>query len=143
MNIARARHILTVAATTRHLALVREFIARYARSYGLSQDTIQNIRLAVDEAFTNIVKHAYGGDEHKNITVEVGLENGAFRVALIDLGRPFNPATYREPDIPGRIQNGKRGGVGIYLIRQLMDSVDYQRSGDRNIIILRKQLPEA
>ncbi len=135
-----AKHILRVSATTRHLSEVRDFVARHARKFGFSESDVEDIRLAVDEAYTNVVKHAYHNDTNQVVQIELGGNNYEFWISLIDDGDSFDPKTYHEPNIQQSIHNGKRGGVGVYLIRQLMDMVEYRKSDGQNEIRMRKTL---
>ena len=132
--------ILTVSASTEHLVTVRDFVATNARKHGFSEKEVDEIRLAVDEAFTNIIKHAYDFDKNKLISLKTGSENDSFWISISDEGRPYDPGTYTEPNIAERIKQGKRGGVGVYLIKKLMDKVEYSTIGSVNQIRLIKHL---
>ena len=135
-----AKHIITVSATTRHLSEIRDFVARHARKFGFSESEVGDIRLAVDEAYTNVVKHAYHNDTTQVVQIELSGDDHEFCVSLIDSGESFDPKSYHEPDIRKSIHNGKRGGVGVYLIRQLMDAVEYRKNDVHNEIRMRKTL---
>jgi serine/threonine-protein kinase RsbW len=131
---------LSVEASTEHLAEVRDFVAAHAEQRGLSQKEISEIRLAVDEAYTNIIKHAYKGDGQKQVNIEIGSDASRLWISLIDEGKSFDPSTYSEPDLLKRIKEKKRGGMGVYLIRKLMDQVQYNRKGQKNEIRMVKNL---
>lgn len=133
-------NILVVSASTEHLSSVRSFVAESARKHGFQEKEIDEIKLAVDEAFTNIIKHAYNFDNQKKVSLKTGSENENFWVSIHDEGKPYDPGTYKEPNIAERIKEGKRGGAGIYLIKKLMDKVEYSTSGRVNQIRLIKHL---
>lgn len=133
-------HTLSVKASTEHLAEVRDFVAEHAQNIGLSQKEISEIRLAVDEAYTNIIKHAYKNSPSETVEIEIGSDNSQLWITLIDEGKSFDPETYSEPDIIQRIKDKKRGGMGVYLIRKLMDQVQYNRKGQSNEIRMVKNL---
>lgn len=133
-------HTLSVSASTEHLAEVRDFVAAHARNLGLSQKDVSEIRLAVDEAYTNIIKHAYKNDPEEQVNIEIGSDQSKLWISLMDHGSSFDPATYSEPDLLKRIKAKKRGGMGVYLIRKLMDQVQYNRKGDINEIRMVKKL---
>ncbi|TNE74422.1 ATP-binding protein [bacterium] len=137
---SKSDNILTVSASTENLADVRNFVAESARTHGLSEKDIDEIRLAVDEAFTNIVKHAYNYDKAQNVSLKTGVENASFWISICDQGKPYDPTSYTEPNIAERIKQGKRGGVGVYLIKKLMDKVEYKSIGSTNQIRLIKHL---
>lgn len=135
-----SENILTVSASTENLAKVRAFVAENALVHGFSQKEVDEIRLAVDEAFTNIIKHAYNFDNEKKVSLKTGSEEAAFWISICDEGKPYDPTSYKEPNIAERIKEGKRGGVGVYLIKKLMDKVEYSSIGSINQIRLIKHL---
>ncbi|MDR9415378.1 MAG: ATP-binding protein [Gracilimonas sp.] len=131
---------LTVEASTEHLAKVRNFVAAHAEQIGLDQKDVSEIRLAVDEAYTNIIKHAYKNDAKMNVNIEIGSNGEQLWISLMDEGKSFDPSSYNEPDLMQRIKEKKRGGMGVYLIRKLMDQVQYNRTGHTNEIRMVKKL---
>jgi serine/threonine-protein kinase RsbW len=131
---------LSVEASTKHLAEVRDFVAAHAQNIGLSQKDISEIRLAVDEAYTNIIKHAYKNTPKEKVNIEIGSDSNHLWITLIDKGKSFDPSSYSEPDLMKRIKEKKRGGMGVYLIRKLMDQVQYNRKGHTNEIRMVKNL---
>lgn len=131
---------LSVEASTEHLAKVRDFVAAHAEKIGLSQKDISEIRLAVDEAYTNIIKHAYKDSMEKKVKIKIGSDTDRLWISLMDEGKSFDPSTYSEPDLIKRIKEKKRGGMGVYLIRKLMDQVQYSRKGQTNEIRMVKNL---
>lgn len=130
---------MSVEASTKHLAKVRNFVAKYAAEYGFKKQDVADIRLAVDEAYTNIIKHSYKYDDQKSVEIELGYENDEFWVSLLDTGEAFDPSTYTQPDLRRQIKNKKRGGVGVYLIKKLMDDVKYLNEGSTNEIRMTKK----
>lgn len=131
---------LTVEASTEHLAEVRNFVAAHAKQIGLDQKDVSEIRLAVDEAYTNIIKHAYNNNTSMKVNIEIGSDGDQLWISLMDEGESFDPSTYHEPDLMQRIKEKKRGGMGVYLIRKLMDHVQYNRKGKTNEIRMVKNL---
>lgn len=133
------RHSITVSASTSQIADVRNFVAHHAETYGFSQEDVHDIKLAVDEAYTNVIKHAYNFDATKNVQVKILTKGNEFTISLADEGTAFDPSSYKEPDIPQRIMLRKRGGVGVYLIHKLMDRVEYRNDGVQNEILMSKK----
>jgi serine/threonine-protein kinase RsbW len=131
---------LVVNASTRRLAEVRQFVADKAMHFGFDEKQISDIRLAVDEACTNIIKHAYKYDESQNVEIRLKLLNNKLCVSLTDTGNAFDPNKYSKPDIREQMKSKKRGGVGVYLIRKLMDDVEYLKMDDHNMIRMYKNL---
>lgn len=131
---------MDVAASTGNLQSVRDFVANHARNHGFSGQDTEEIRLAVDEAMTNIIKHAYGYDESKKIYISVGSDDDTFWVAIQDTGHAFDISTYTTPDVPERVKQRQKGGVGVYLIKRLMDKVEYSTRNEHNEIKMIKKL---
>lgn len=135
----RKKHILTVSASTEYLSNVRDFVATHARHFGFRKEDIEDIRLAVDEAFTNVVKHAYQNDSSQKVYIRIGSSGNEFWISITDHGKSFDPSTYKEPDLRESIREHRRGGVGVYLIKKLMDKVEYHSSGSANEILMKKK----
>ncbi len=136
----KQEHNILVNASTEQIAEVRNFVAMHAANVGFTPEDVDDIRLAVDEAYTNVIKHAYNYDPSKKVTIKVGFNGSEFLITIADEGRSFNPDTYSEPNIRERIMLRKRGGVGVYLIHRLMDHVEYRKSGIMNEIVMSKKL---
>lgn len=129
---------LTVNASTKNLAEVRNFVATYAKNEGFTNQQINETRLAVDEAFTNIIKHAYENDENQPVNVDLQFDDEKLCVIISDFGKSFNIDSYKIPDVREQIKEKKRGGMGVYLIQNLMDDVSYRNQKSKNEIIMCK-----
>ena len=102
-----------------------------------------NIVLAVDEACTNIIKHAYEYAADKEIEISILQNNRSFEIRIYDNGRTFDPSTLRPPDLKEHIGHLRRGGLGVYLMKRLMDKVEYNfYPGKRNEVRLTKYLSD-
>ncbi|MCU0452065.1 MAG: ATP-binding protein [Bacteroidetes bacterium] len=115
----------TVRSSTDHLREVRHFVEAAARQFGFVDEDVSNIVLAVDEACTNIIKHAYGGSSTGEIRVTVIREGTSFEVQIHDQGRPFDPESIHPPNLKQHLSEYRRGGLGVYLMRRLMDQVEF------------------
>ena len=106
------------------LAAIREFVTQVGQTLGFDGQALYDLQLAVDEACTNVIEHAYGdqGGEIR-ITVEA-IENGV-RVVIQDWGRPFDPTAIGIPDVCAPLEERRLGGLGLFLMRQVMDEVDF------------------
>jgi serine/threonine-protein kinase RsbW len=130
---------ISVPASTAYISAVRDFVGLYANQFGFNDREVDEIRLAVDEAYTNVIKHAYQYDENQRVLISIGAVSDEFWISITDQGKAFNPELYSEPDIKERIRLKKRGGVGVYLIRKLMDAVEYSNMGGTNEIRMTKR----
>jgi serine/threonine-protein kinase RsbW len=133
---------IQVESRTERLITVRDFVSEAARSFGFGDEDISKIALAVDEACTNIIKHAYRSDPTKIIQVKVRAGNGTFEVAIQDEGIRFNPTQVQPPDMREYLTHFRRGGLGVHLMKSLMDKVEYSIDpGKANEVRLTKYLP--
>lgn len=133
-----ATYRIKIPASTENLSEVREFVSKHARDHGFSNQNISDIKLAVDEACTNIIKHAYKFDKSKVVTIELEFEHQQVIVMLTDQGVGFNPNSYEKPNLPEQIKKKKRGGMGIHLMKNLMDKVTYENINGKNILYMSK-----
>lgn len=132
---------LHIDSKTEELVAVREFVSGAAREFGFQDEDVSKIALAVDEACTNIIKHAYKFDPTKHISVSIRHRNGAFVIVIVDTGKAFDPQGVRTPDMQEYLTHYRRGGLGVHLMRSLMDKVEYDISpGKQNEVRLTKYL---
>lgn len=127
-----------VRATTKNLSVIRDFVSDHAESHGFSPNHIADIRLAVDEACTNIIKHAYKNDASKELNIQIEVDEQKLIVTIMDKGEGFDVRTYQKPNIRKQIKEKRRGGMGVHLMLQLMDEVTYQVKNDQNILSMCK-----
>ena len=116
---------LKVKSKTENLSLIRDFVSSAATEINIPKDIIENIILAVDEACTNIIKHAYKSSPEGEITVSIKPSNSKFEIKILDHGLTFKPETIPEPDLQKYYRQRRVGGLGIYLMKTLMDEVNY------------------
>lgn len=132
---------LTIKSKTSYLNKVRDFISGEARNFGFSDEEVNKITLAVDEACTNIIKHAYQYAGNHPIHLRLKARNNTFEIMIEDRGLPFEPESIKMPDMKEHIKSYKRGGFGMYLMKSLMDKVEYKiQPGIKNKVILTKYL---
>ncbi len=123
-----------INASTQNLSDVREFVSRHAEKHGFTSRQVADVQLAVDEACTNIIKHAYNYDASKELSIELEFDDEKMNVTLTDQGIGFDVERYKKPDLKKQIARKKRGGMGVYLIRNLMDEVNYYAESRENVL---------
>ncbi len=131
---------LTIESKTERLIEVRDFVSAAAREFGFGDEDVSRIALAIDEACTNIIKHAYAFDSTKTIGILITGNRKAFEVLITDHGKQFNPDDIPSPDMKVYLSQFRRGGLGVYLMRSLMDKVEYKIRPDKNEVRLVKFL---
>lgn len=114
-----------------YLHRIRDFITGIALEVGIEQQEIDKIELAVDEACTNVIEHGYDpGDPKKEITIRMEINTSKLVLTVIDHARPFNILHYNPREVNDLKAEGRDGGLGIRLIKQIMDAIDYRTTGD-------------
>lgn len=136
--MARSVHTLSIPSSTRYLEDARRFVETYARQADLTSDTVEHFKIAVDEACTNVIKHSYRGDASHQIDIAVIIDSDYFTVRIRDEGVPFQPELYKEPDIFELAKRRRAGGLGVHMMRRLMDRVEYRQRGTINEVNLTK-----
>jgi serine/threonine-protein kinase RsbW len=116
---------LTVPATLESLAQISAFVNEASQRAGLDVHTAWQVELAVDEAATNIIQHGYDPDRPGIIELTWRIEDGRLVITLRDYGRRFNPDDVPPPDVSSPLEERQPGGLGLYLMNQLMDQVRF------------------
>ena len=132
---------LRVQSRTENLSDIRDFVSLNALNAGIPEATIEKIILAVDEACTNIIKHAYKHSPEGEIIIKVEYDKEKFYVTIIDYGISFDPGKIPLPDLQKYYREHRVGGLGMYLMKSLMDDVTYTSvPGKFNQVLLSKKI---
>ena len=135
---------ITFIAKFENLDEIREFVGEKARQVGFSDKEIYSIQLAADEASTNIIEYAYAGVENGEIEIDCNTSDGGLEIVLRDKGKPFDPSNVPEPNVKGDLSERKIGGLGIYLMRKLMDEVSYETLAEGgNVLTMVKRVGDS
>ena len=117
---------LTVPGRFEYLAQIADFIEVTARDAGWSDDDIYRVQMAVDEACSNIIEHAYGPDRQGDIKLSCRVQaERDLVISIHDAGRPFDPTLVPEPPRGSDWENLPEGGLGLYFMRRLMDQMTF------------------
>lgn len=117
------------------LANIRQFVSDAALAAGLNEKDTQAVEQAVDEACSNIIEHAYGGENQGEILCTCCPIDGGIKISLQDFGKPFNPEDVPEPDLSKGLMEVQIGGLGLYFIRRLMDDIQFEFTSNRGNIL--------
>lgn len=115
-------------------------IEQFGRAIGMPAPWIAKVNIAMEELFTNIVTYAYRDQAEHQIAMNFSFRAPFITIRIEDDGIPFNPANAKPPDTLCPLEKRAIGGLGIHLCKKLMDDLSYERSGNKNIVILRKQI---
>lgn len=125
----------TFEANLTAIPSMMEFVSATAATFGVHPKRIMHLELAVEEATANICSYAYEIPPGE-VTIKISREIEMFRIELIDSGVPFDPMAMETPDIKAELENRQVGGLGVFLIRRMLDDVHYSRSGTQNVLSL-------
>lgn len=116
---------ILVESISSNLEKIRKFVTDLAIKAGFDQDSVENIELAVDECTSNVVRHAYQGENAFSFEILVEYDDKKFMVTVTDTGKGFDPNSIDKPDLKEYLAKFKVGGLGIHLMNKLMDQVEY------------------
>lgn len=143
LEAKRRLYRLEVEAKDLELLAIKDFVQRVCDAAGCSPKEISNIKLAIDEACSNIIRHAYKDKSDGKISLEMGIGFADLRIKIIDYGKPFDFRSVKDPDLNHYVDIGKKGGLGIWLIKKVMHRVQYKAYPDHNELILHRRLSKA
>ena len=132
------REIIEINAELENIGFVRQSLGKLQEKYKLSRNLIYKVQLAVEEAITNIIRHGYEGKQKGRIRLEVSVHHFSLRVIVIDRGREFDLRRVGKPDLHQYVRVGKIGGLGIMMIKNLIDYIDYRITDRGNELYLIK-----
>ena len=119
---------------------MREFVRQAASDAGLDAKQIYAVQLATDEACSNIIEHAYEGRVNEQIEITCNVQDDGLIIILHDHGKTFNPDAVGEPNLTTNLSNRHLGGLGVYMIRRLMDEIHFESSPESgNILTMLKR----
>ena len=116
------------------------FVEEVCQDVGFDEQTTMSIKVAVEEAVVNVMKYAYPPGQQRDVTIEAASNDVRLKFTIIDCGMPFDPTVQSEVDTTLSAQERKIGGLGIHIIRQNMDSINYERIDNLNVLTLRKKI---
>ena len=121
-----------------------ERLNRIVRQFGdlheLPGRTLYSVNLALDEVVTNIVLHGFDDAAGQEFEARLVVKEGLIVAEVEDGGRAFNPVDAPTPDLPAPLDERAIGGLGIHLVKSLMDRVEYRRDGQKNVLTVRKRI---
>ncbi|WKZ35576.1 MAG: ATP-binding protein [Anaerolineales bacterium] len=130
----------TFPARFEFLDEIRDFVAQAARAGGFSEKVIYSLQLAADEAASNIIEHAYAGVADASLRVSCDMQDDEIVITMHDTGISFDPSRVKQPNLQADLSERQIGGLGVYLMRKLMDDVRYESdSKTGNVLTMTKR----
>jgi anti-sigma regulatory factor (Ser/Thr protein kinase) len=115
-------------------------IVTFGKTFHLSREIVHDLNLVLEEVISNTILYGYEDTNTHQIDVQISLQGQMLILQIKDDGKPFNPLEAPDPDIEKPIEEREIGGLGIYLVRRLMDELAYKREDGENVLVMKKQL---
>lgn len=115
-----------------------EELEGFCERNGVSAGALMALNLALEEIVTNVISYGFEGGDHE-IELELLLDDGSVQATVADDGKAYDPLQREDPDVDAPIEERRIGGLGVLLVKRLMDDVRYARTGGRNVLTIRKR----
>ena len=139
-NDVKMRKSIVLPNDTQEVPRLNAFVDEVCKSVGFDEGKTMEIKVAVEEAVVNVMNYAYPPEQRGDVTIEAASNDIRLKFTIIDSGKPFDPTVQNEVDTTLSAEARSIGGLGIHLIRQNMDSINYERVDNLNVLTLRKKL---
>ena len=133
---------IVLSNDTQEVPRLNVFVEEVCQTVGFDQDVTKQVNTAVEEAVVNVMKYAYPPGKNGDVTIEAASNDVRLKFTIIDSGRPFDPTVQADVDTTQSDAQYNVGGMGIHIIRQNMDSINYERIDNLNVLTLRKKFEQ-
>jgi anti-sigma regulatory factor (Ser/Thr protein kinase) len=116
------------------VARLVDAVESFGSHAGLSSDLTYRLTLSLDEIVSNVIRHGYSDTNDHVVEVRLSIRDGVVTSVIEDDGHPYDPRESPEPDLSMPVEQRGPGGLGIFLVRQMMDSIDYARRDGKNVL---------
>lgn len=124
----------------REIERLNKIVRQFGDLHEVPSRTLYAVNLALDEVVTNVVRHGFEDPSGQEILAEVTVQGEDLTTVVADPGRAFNPLDVAPPDLHAPLAERTLGGLGVHLVRSLMDSVEYRRDNGKNVLTMRKRV---
>jgi serine/threonine-protein kinase RsbW len=132
---------LHVPSSTGNLSMIRDFVKNIGNQSGLDDMDVARLELAVDEACSNVMEHAYNSDSTKEVSIRAMIDETSIQIEVIDTGKGFDPAAVEQLKLADLVSAKRTGGLGMRLMKSFMDEVHYEMlPGVKNELRMVKRL---
>ena len=129
---------ITLTNDVQEVPRLNVFVDEVCKDMGCDMETTMRMNLAIEEAVVNVIDYAYPSGTVGSIDIKVTIYDNHMEFVISDSGTPFDPTKKEDVDISLPVEERRIGGLGIHLVRQLMDKINYERKDGRNILTLIK-----
>ena len=136
----RLNRSLTLTNDVSNIPELTKFVNEVCREVDFNNSKTKQVRLAMEEAVVNVIDYAYPHGTTEKIYIEAVANDERLKFTITDSGKPFDITAYPEVDLNIPAEERPIGGLGIHIVRQMMDSINYNRIDGKNVLTLRKKL---
>lgn len=133
-------YTLVIKNKTEEIAKCSDFVEISCEALGVSMKWMLKLQLVLEEAVSNVISYAYSNNTVEDILIRISKKGNALVVVVEDTGKPFDPTSKGDVDVTLPLEMRKVGGLGIFLMKKIMDEVDYKRIENRNILMMKKEI---
>jgi len=134
------RYKLAAKADWSDLEKLQSFLEMVQEKQSISKKALFEINLVLEEIFSNILSYGLEDPKNRLISITISAEKRSLTIRVEDDGRPFNPLDFKAPAFQGSLEDAPVGGLGIHLVRNLVDGILYERTRNRNVLIMTKDV---
>ena len=131
---------IRLPADVREIERLNQLVRRFGELHEIPSRALYAVNLALDEVVTNVVLYGFENSTGQEVAVRVETTGDDLRSEVVDGGREFNPLDAPLPDLTAALEERALGGLGIHLVRSLMDRVEYRRENAKNVLTMRKRI---
>jgi serine/threonine-protein kinase RsbW len=131
---------IRIEADVREIERLNRLVRQFGELHDVPSRTLYAVNLALDELVTNAVLYGFDDPSGQEVLVKIATAGSELIASVCDGGRPFNPLDVKPPDLSAPLEDRELGGLGVHLVRSLMDHVSYVREGDQNVLTVRKKI---
>jgi sigma-B regulation protein RsbU (phosphoserine phosphatase) len=136
----RMRKSIVLLNDTHEVPKLNAFVDEVCEAVGLSPEETAKVKVAIEEAVVNVMNYAYPPSTRGDVTIEAAANDMRLKFTIIDSGKPFDPTVQAPVDTTLSAKERRIGGLGIHIVRQMMDSINYERIDNLNVLTLRKKI---
>ena len=140
LSDVQMRKSIVLPNDTQEVPRLNAFVEEVCQTVGFDEIVTMQIKVAVEEAVVNVMKYAYPPGQHGDVTLEAASNDVRLKFTIIDSGKPFDPTVQSEVDTTLSAKERKVGGLCIHIMRQNMDSINYERLDNLNVLTLSKKI---
>lgn len=131
---------IRIEADVREIERLNRLVRQFGELHDVPSRTLYAVNLALDELVTNVVLYGFSDPSGQQVLVKLVTAGSELVASVHDNGKPFNPLDVKPPDLNAPLEDRELGGLGVHLVRSLMDHVSYARENDQNVLTVRKKI---